>query len=190
MLSRRGSGLRSSFPESRASLPLCGDTRLKRPHDATDAELVVPSRTGSPPECRPLLADPDDLTVLLGPVVDLTAGTVVGYEALARFPGTAGTDVWFAAAANAGLAAQVEALLVHKALSRLSGLPEGCFLLLPVRASLLGTDPVREAFAVRPHLDRVLVEVRDDTAADPWAVAALLARGAALAVAEGAPQAS
>ena len=150
---------------------------------------MVPSRISSPPDCRPLLADADDLTVVFQPVVDLATGAVVGYQALARFPGTAGPDVWFAAAADAGLAARVEALLVHKALSRLPGLPEGCFLLVPVRASLLGTDPVREAFAVRPHLDGVLVEIRPDgTAADARAVAALRARGAAIAVAADAPQ--
>jgi hypothetical protein len=152
---------------------------------------VVPSRTGSLPDCRPLLADPDDLTVLFGPVVDLAAGTVVGYEALARFPGTAGPDVWFAAAADAGLAARVEALLIHKALSRLRGLPPGCVMVVPVRASLLGTGPVRAAFAVRPRLDGVLVEVRPDAgAADTRAVAALRARGAALAVAAHAPRPS
>jgi hypothetical protein len=152
---------------------------------------VVPSRTGSPPDCRPLLADPDDLTVLFGPVVDLAAGTVVGYEAVARFPGTAGPDVWFAAAADAGLASRVEALLIHKALSRLPALPPGCVLVVPVRASLLGTGPVRAAFTVRPRLDGVLVEIRPDAgAADSRAVAALRARGAALAVAAHVPQPS
>jgi EAL domain-containing protein (putative c-di-GMP-specific phosphodiesterase class I) len=184
MLPRQGIGSRSSFTETGASLPLCGDTRLKRSGEAADGRDVVPTRTGSPPDCRPLLADPDDLCVVFRPVVDLVAGTVVGYEALARFPGTAGPDVWFAAAADAGLAASVEALLVHKALSRLPDLPAGCALVLPVRASLLASRPVRAAFAVRPRLDGVLVEMRPDTAED-WDArdaAALRARGAALAL--------
>ena len=149
---------------------------------------MVATRTGSLPDCRPLLADPDDLTLVFRPVVDLTGATVAGYEALARFPGTAGPDVWFAAAADAGLAADLEALLVHKALTRLPRLPAGTFLLLPVRAHLLVTAAVREAFAVRPGLERLVVEVRaTDSVVDVEAVAAeitrLRARGAVIALA-------
>ena len=73
--------------------------------------------TGRLPDCRPLLADPDDLTLVFQPIVDLAAATVAGYEALARFPGTPGPDVWFAAAAEAGVAAELEALAIHKALA-------------------------------------------------------------------------
>ena len=55
------------------------------------------------PDCRPLLADPDDLTLVFQPIVDLARARVAGYEALARFPGTAGPDVWFAAAEDSGV---------------------------------------------------------------------------------------
>src|SRR5687768_17026016 len=110
---------------------------------------MVATRTGSLPDCRPLLADPDDLTLVFRPVVDLAGATVAGYEALARFPGTAGPNVWFASAAEAGLAAEVEALLVHKALARMPWRPPGTFLLLPVRAGLLDSRPVQDAFATR-----------------------------------------
>jgi EAL domain-containing protein (putative c-di-GMP-specific phosphodiesterase class I) len=41
------------------------------------------------------------------PIVDLAGATVAGYQALARFPGAAGPDVWFAAAAEARIAAQL-----------------------------------------------------------------------------------
>jgi hypothetical protein len=51
-------------------------------------------RTALLPDCRPLLADPDDLTLMFQPIVDLTDATVSGYRALARFPGTAGPDIW------------------------------------------------------------------------------------------------
>ena len=143
------------------------------------------------PDCRPLLADPDDLTLAFRPVVDLAGATVAGHEALARFPGTAGPDVWFAAAADAGLGAELEALLVHKALARLPHLG-GAFLLVPVRAHLLGSPQVQEALAARPSLAGLVVEVRPDVrhrAGEPDGLvgpgAALQARGATIALAPG-----
>ena len=84
---------------------------------------MLGTRTSELPDCRPLLAEPDDLTLLFQPIVDLAAATVAGYEALARFPGTAGPDVWFAAAAEAGVAAELEALAIHKALAAVPALP-------------------------------------------------------------------
>ncbi len=151
------------------------------------ASLMVPTRTGGLPDCRPLLADPDDLTLVFQPVVDLAGATVAGYEALARFPGTAGPDVWFAAAEDAGLAADVDALLVHKALARLPVMPAGTFLLVRLRASVLGSRPVQEAFATRPRLDGLVLEVdpgagSDDPETSDRTTAALRARGATLAL--------
>jgi len=61
---------------------------------------MIGTRTARLPDCRPLLADPDDLTLVFQPIVDLAGATVAGYDTLARFPGAAGTDVWFAAAAD------------------------------------------------------------------------------------------
>src|SRR5690349_25161988 len=120
---------------------------------------MLGTRTGQLPDCRLLLADPDDLSLVFQPIVDLAGVTVAGYEALARFPGTAGPDVWFAAAADAGLAAEVEALFVHKSLDRLPWLPTGCCLVVPVRAALLADGRVLEAFGSRPRLDGLVVEV-------------------------------
>jgi hypothetical protein len=48
---------------------------------------------GTLPDLRPLLASPDDLTLVFQPIVDVAAATVAGYEALSRFPGTATPDV-------------------------------------------------------------------------------------------------
>src|SRR4051794_3641212 len=118
------------------------------------------------PDCRPLLATPDDLTLAFQPIVDLAEGTVAGYEALARFPGTAGPDVWFAAAAEAGLGAELEALAVHKALARVPDLPANTFLTVNVSPHLLGAAPVQQAFASRPRLDRVVVELTEHTPVD------------------------
>ena len=110
--------------------------------------------TRSLPDCRPLLADPDDLTLVFQPIVDLARARVAGYEALARFPGTAGPEVWFAAAADAGIAAELEALAITKALAAVPDLPADTFLTVNVGPHLLGTRLVQQALATRPDLRR------------------------------------
>ncbi|MGY1813910.1 EAL domain-containing protein [Blastococcus sp. SYSU D00820] len=139
------------------------------------------------PDCRPLLADPDDLTLVFQPIVDLAAARVAGYEALSRFPGTAGPEVWFAAAADAGVAPELEALAVHKALAALPGLPDNTFLTVNISPHLLGTAPVQEAFATRPHLGRLVVELTEHAAVPDTDelrrhTEALRARGALIAL--------
>jgi EAL domain-containing protein (putative c-di-GMP-specific phosphodiesterase class I) len=124
---------------------------------------MLGTRTDRLPDCRPLLADPDDLTLAFQPIVDLAAATVAGYEALARFPGAAGPDVWFAAAAEAGIAAELEALAIHKALAVVPALPPDTFLTVNVSPHLLGSAPVQQALATRPSLQRVVVELTEHT---------------------------
>jgi len=124
---------------------------------------MLGTRTAGLPDCRPLLADPDDLTLVFQPIVDLAGATVAGYEALARFPGSAGPDVWFAAAAEAGVAAEFESLAIHKALAVVPYLPPDTFLTVNVSPHILGSAPVQQAFATRPGLQRVVVELTEHT---------------------------
>ena len=124
---------------------------------------MLGTRTVELPDCRPLLSTPDDLTLVFQPIVDLAAATVAGYEALARFPGTAGPEVWFAAAAEAGIRAELEALAIHKALAVVPSLPANTFLTVNVSPHLLGAAPVRAAFDTRPDLHRVVVELTERT---------------------------
>lgn len=142
------------------------------------------------PDCRPLLAGPDDLTLVFQPIVDLAAATVAGYEALARFPGTAGPDVWFAAAAQAGLDSELEALAIHKALDVVPDLPPNTFLTVDVSPHLLGSAPVRDALGKRRDLHRVVVELTGHTPVDDLAALrsqceALRERGALIALDDG-----
>jgi EAL domain-containing protein (putative c-di-GMP-specific phosphodiesterase class I) len=138
-------------------------------------------------DCRPLLAGDDDLTVVFQPIVDLASATVAGYEALARFPGTASPDVWFAAAAEAGLGAELEALALRRALAALPDLPPNTFLTVNVSPHLLGSAPVAAALAGPATLRRVVVELTEhmptpDLAALREQTAALRGRGALIAI--------
>ena len=138
-------------------------------------------------DCRPLLADEDDLTVVFQPIVDLASATVAGYEALARFPGTAAPDVWFAAAAEAGLGAELEGLALHKALAALPDLPPNTFLTVNVSPHLLASPPVAAALAEPATLRRVVVELTEHMPAGDLDVlraqtAMLRGRGALIAI--------
>ncbi|RBY87472.1 EAL domain-containing protein [Blastococcus sp. TF02A-26] len=139
------------------------------------------------PDCRPLLADPGDLTMVFQPIVDLAAARVVGYEALARFPGTASPEVWFAAAHETGVGPELEALALHKALAARSDLPPDTFLTVNVSPHLLGSAPVQAALRSVADLRRVVVEltehaVVDDVPALLREVDVLRARGALIAL--------
>lgn len=136
---------------------------LKLGASATDDNDVEGVHTAVLPDCRPLLASPDDLTLVFQPIVDLAGATVAGYEALARFPGAAGPDAWFAAAAEAGIAPELEALAIHKALAVVPDLPAGTFLSVNVSPHLLGSAPVQTALATRTDLRRVVVELTEHT---------------------------
>ena len=138
-------------------------------------------------DCRPLLAGAEDLTVVFQPIVDLGAATVAGYEALARFPGTASPEVWFAAAGEAGLRPELEALALRRALAALPDLPPDTFLTVNVSPDLLDSPPVAAALAEPATLRRVVVELTEhlptrDLAALRAQTAALRGRGALIAI--------
>ncbi|MGY5882346.1 EAL domain-containing protein [Modestobacter lacusdianchii] len=138
-------------------------------------------------DCRPLLSGADDLTIVFQPIVDLASASVAGYEALARFPGTATPDVWFAAAHEAGLGAELEGLALRKALASLPDLPPNTFLTVNVSPHLLGSAPVAAALAEPATLRRVVVELTEhmptpDLTRLRAQTAALRGRGALIAI--------
>ena len=91
-----------------------------------------------------------DLELVTQPIVDLRDDTVVGYEALTRFPGAPSADpaVWFAVAEEFGVAPELMAATLRRQFGLSEHLPRGC--LLAVKVSCLGL----EADAVRPVLEQ------------------------------------
>jgi EAL domain-containing protein (putative c-di-GMP-specific phosphodiesterase class I) len=95
--------------------------------------------------------------------------------------------VWFAAAAEAGLGAELEALALRRALASLPDLPPNTFLTVNVSPHLLGTAPVAAALAAPATLRRVVVELTEhmptpDLTALREQTAALRGRGALIAI--------
>jgi hypothetical protein len=91
------------------------------------------------------------LSAAYQPIVDTARGTVVGYEALARFPGFAekNPETWFAAARRRGKAEELEAAALRTALAARATLPPNCFLTLNVSPELLPTESIRSVWLAR-----------------------------------------
>ena len=128
----------------------------------------------------------DGLTVVFQPIVSLSTGKTIGFEALARFPNgpQRGPDVWFAQAHRCGLGAQLEAKAVRTALL-FPGRPAGTWLSLNLSPNALQSEELR---AVLPDdLDGLVIELTEheqiwDDDALQERLADLRKRGAMIAV--------
>ena len=103
------------------------------------------------------------------PVVDLARGTVVGFEALARFTGSAaGPERWFAAARDLGLAAQLEAATLAVAFEARPSLPHNCFLAVNITPDALAQPAVRQVLDRQGDLSGVVIELTEQTRIDSY----------------------
>jgi EAL domain-containing protein (putative c-di-GMP-specific phosphodiesterase class I) len=109
---------------------------------------------------------PGVLRMNFQPIIDTARGTVVGYEALARFSGPphATPDRWFAVAHSAGVGSELEARALRVALDARAALPQNCFLSVNVGPQALLTTPVAAVFAEAGDLRGVVVEITEQTA--------------------------
>jgi diguanylate cyclase (GGDEF)-like protein/PAS domain S-box-containing protein len=137
-------------------------------------------------EIEDILADPDAITMVFQPIMDLRTGRIAGYESLSRFNRTPrrGPDVWFAQAHRCGLGPVLEAKAITAALAA-RGRPAGSYLTFNLSPSSLLSDEVLRILPDR--LDGLVVEITENelVSGDPAildALAALRGRGARLAV--------
>ena len=114
-------------------------------------------------EIEAILADPDRLTTVYQPWVELATGRLAGFEALTRFEGPVARppDEWFAQAHRCGLGEQLEALAIARALET-PGRPEGTFLSINMSPSVLTSPVVNDALPA--SLSRVVIEVTEQEA--------------------------
>jgi EAL domain-containing protein (putative c-di-GMP-specific phosphodiesterase class I)/AmiR/NasT family two-component response regulator len=128
------------------------------------------------------------LHMVFQPVRETTTRTIVGFEALARFPSdpSRGPDKWFADASDVGLGAQLELAAVSRALESLEQLPADAFLAVNVSAeTLLGSELLDIVTADIAH--RVVLELTEHQPIEDYdpllrAVKPLRDRGARVAV--------
>ncbi len=128
------------------------------------------------------------IRVAFQPIVDLATTKVIGYEALARFPGDASisTRRWFAEAAEVGLLREIEMTAIRVALAQLEKLPSDAFISVNVSPLTAASDELRE---VLEEIDgtRVVLEITENAAAEGYdevsdAVGALRSTGVRIAL--------
>jgi len=129
--------------------------------------------TLTPPDWDALLAAAcrgEGLATAYQPIVDTSRGSVVGYEALARFPGYTekNPEVWFAAARSHGKAAELEAAALRMALRARAALPANCFLTVNISPELLTSECIRSVWRDEGQLGGLIVELTEQTPIDSY----------------------
>lgn len=96
---------------------------------------------------RAVLAD--GLDIAFQPIVDIRGGSVVGVEALARFPegGDRTPQLWFAEAHRLGVGLDLEAAAIRTALAQQWQLPDHVYLSLNVSPALLRSERLPQLLA-------------------------------------------
>lgn len=109
---------------------------------------------------RGLLDEPERVTAVFQPIVSLSTGCIVGYEALARFDDSSGRtpQEWFTLARLCGLGTELQAQAAANALA-VPGRPQGTYLSVNLDPSALGAAAFE---AILPDdLHGVVIEVTE-----------------------------
>ena len=103
------------------------------------------------------------------PIVELSTGHVIGYEALTRFSDGTRPDRRFADAAAVGLGIELEAATLNAALGAAEGLPPDRWVSLNVSPEFL-LDPVRPRAVLARRGDRsIVLEITEHVAIEDYA---------------------
>lgn len=102
------------------------------------------------------------LEIAYQPIIDLLRGTVVGYEALSRFPEsvTLRSEEWFLEADRLGLGGALEARVIETALSQGRSRPANTFLSINVSPGQVNSPDVQRAL-MAADLDGVVLEITE-----------------------------
>jgi EAL domain-containing protein (putative c-di-GMP-specific phosphodiesterase class I) len=100
------------------------------------------------------------------PIVELSSGKVVGYEALTRFFGGQPPDLAFAGAHKAGIGLELEQVTLEAAIAGAHDLPAGAWLDLNVSPGLLAQGSVLRACIAKTHRRLVLEVTEHEQVAD------------------------
>ena len=130
--------------------------------------------------------DQEAFTFLYQPIVRLADGRVVGYEALARFGGSASPDVWFTEAHRVGLGIDLELAAARRASEALASIERSAYLAINVGPELALSRALLALVEELPA-DRLVIELTEHVHIDDYpsllqAIAVLRSRGARLAI--------
>lgn len=116
-------------------------------------------------DIQDIIADRERISIVTQPVVDLQRGVIVGYEALARFTLGSGRSSFpeevFTAAEELGLAIEVEAAVVRRALEVSRERPANCFVSINVDPVHLGCAEVLDVIGRHGDLAGVIFEITE-----------------------------
>lgn len=143
---------------------------LTREISGSPTSLIEPLDVGEP-DWEAMLAGAVDavgVQPVFQPIVDVARGTVAGYEALIRFPGYSvrNPETWFAAAHEAGVGADLQAMALRLGLQSRERLPQNTFLTVNIGPEVLTDPAVRAVFAEAGRLDGLVVELTEHFAID------------------------
>jgi diguanylate cyclase (GGDEF)-like protein len=135
-------------------------------------------------EIEDLLADPNPITPVFQPLVELATGRVVGYEALARFSHRS-PEAWFNQAHACGLSEDLEGVALAAALAYDHSRPQGTYLSLNCSPSAISSGKVRSILP--DNLSNHVIEITEHELASEdgsleQGLAELRGRGARIAV--------
>ncbi|HET8616166.1 MAG TPA: EAL domain-containing protein [Actinomycetales bacterium] len=130
------------------------------------------------------------LEIALQPIIDTATGTLIGAEALSRFPRHPHItpDRWFDEAAHVGLGADLELLAITAALTSAARLPVSAYLSINTSPATLATGRIRHVIEQSDWPARqVIVEITEHASVDHYedlrpAISDLRSRGVRLAV--------
>jgi EAL domain-containing protein (putative c-di-GMP-specific phosphodiesterase class I) len=149
--------------------------------NAEDAETLRVKRA----RVERVLAE-DGLRIAFQPIVELSTGNAVGFEALTRTGEAVGPGELFAEASEVGLRSELELAALQAAVSKVSELPPGTFLSVNLSPEVIVSSPLLELLG-KASVSRTVIEVTEhapvsDYAALARAVRPARALGARLAV--------
>ena len=160
-----------------------GSTTTKYdPEQAT----ALPTARAERLEIEALLQATDPIAPVFQPIVELRTGRLVGYEALARFPGqdNRSPDAFFNQAARVGLGSQLEGIAIAAAL-KAPRRPPGTYLSLNLTPGAISSSVVRAGLPA--DLKDVVIELTEHELAPQdgaleAGLAELRSRGARIAI--------
>lgn len=136
---------------------------------------------------RVLLGD-DALSIVFQPIVELSSGATVGFEALSRFSTEPlrSPDLWFEEALEVGLGPELEMKAVRQAVNQLGRIPEPSFLAVNVSPELVLSHKLEE-LADESICKRLVLELTENIEVEDYGpihdrMAPLRERGARVAV--------